>query len=148
MKKIVSFWIIVAAEAAKEPHKFYLTQGTFTGLQATTACASGYHMASLWEIFDVTNLKYDTTLGFIKDDSGSGPISFVFGWIRTGEDSNSTSGFPGIDNCNAWTSDSAVANGTVVELFGGWNTPGTAIAPWFATVLNCSSHSQVWCVQD
>jgi hypothetical protein len=51
MKTIVSFWIlflltIVSAASAKE-RKFYLTQGTFTGSQALTACAVGYHMASL-----------------------------------------------------------------------------------------------------
>ena len=28
---------------------FYLTQTTHDGSQALTACASGYHMASLWE---------------------------------------------------------------------------------------------------
>jgi hypothetical protein len=72
MKRIVFFWIvflltIVSAEAAKEPRSFYLTQSLFTGSDALSACADGYHMASLWEVFDTTGLKYNTTLGATSD---------------------------------------------------------------------------------
>jgi hypothetical protein len=68
------------------PRKFYLTQTLDNGSQALSACAAGYHMASLWEIFDPSNLKYDTTLGVTQADSGSGPPSketTASGWIRT-----------------------------------------------------------------
>jgi hypothetical protein len=89
MKKIVSFWIvfllsIVSAEAAQQQRSFYLTQTLFTGAQALTACAKGYHMASLWEIFDVSNLKYNKTLGFsfTFSHSGSGPAGGIREWIR------------------------------------------------------------------
>jgi hypothetical protein len=78
---------IVSAEAAKGPRKFYLTQDKFNGSEALTACAEGYHMASLWDIFDISNLNYDTTLGLTYDDSGSAPPSDN-GWIRTGVPSN------------------------------------------------------------
>jgi hypothetical protein len=71
---------------------YYLTQTTHNGSQPLTACAAGYHMASLWEIFDTSNLKYDTALGAVSNDSGSGPPTVVIvaghilnaGWIRTG----------------------------------------------------------------
>ena len=41
---------------------FYLTKTSHNGSQVLTACAEGYHMASLWEIFDTSNLRYDTAL--------------------------------------------------------------------------------------
>ena len=80
--------------AQLQPRKFYLTKTEdYTGSQALSACASGYHMASLWEIFDTSNLRYDTALGASSTDSGSGPPVAVYfglghfegdGWIRTG----------------------------------------------------------------
>jgi hypothetical protein len=65
------------------PRKFYLTQDGYDGSQALSACAQGYHMASLWEILDPSNLSYDTSLGATVADSGSGPPNGS-GWIRTG----------------------------------------------------------------
>jgi hypothetical protein len=48
-------------------------------------------MASMWEISDPSNLRYDTQLGVTTADSGFGPpagTSFVafFGWVRTGDE--------------------------------------------------------------
>ena len=58
----------------RDPRKsFYLTRVTHNASQALSACAEGYHMASLWEIHDPSNLRYDTELGFTTDDSGFGP---------------------------------------------------------------------------
>ena len=42
---------------------YQVTTGTFDGSQALTACASGYHMASIYEIYDTSRLRYDTSLG-------------------------------------------------------------------------------------
>ena len=72
-----------SAEDKKASRAFYLTTTTHTGAQATTACAAGFHMASLWEIFDPSNLRYDATVGATADDSGAGP-PFLGGWVRTG----------------------------------------------------------------
>src|SRR5262245_4784184 len=110
MKKIVSLLFIIliasafnAADAAKA-RKFYLTQSIFTGSEALTACAKGYHMASLWEILYVSNLKYDTKLGLTLPDAGFGP-PIEFGWIRTGSDNDNSSNTPGIANCFAYSTD-------------------------------------------
>ena len=43
---------------------FYLTRTTHVGNQVLTACAAGYHMASLWEILDPSNLKSQHGIGF------------------------------------------------------------------------------------
>ncbi|MFX1355393.1 MAG: hypothetical protein ACFFGP_15680, partial [Promethearchaeota archaeon] len=54
--------------------QYYLTDTPtgFTGADADTACAAGYHMASLYEILDTSNLKYNTDLGQTREDSGEG----------------------------------------------------------------------------
>lgn len=153
MKKIVSFWIvfllaIVSAEAGKQTRiKYYLTLNTFTGSQALTACADGYHMAAIWEILDVSNLKYNTTLGFTRDDSGSGPPTNSLGWIRTGFDS-SGGGTPGVENCNVWTNDSSTAGGTIVRLTPNWTAEVSGINPWLVNVRTCDVATHVWCVED
>jgi len=128
---------------------FYLTKTTHDGSQALTACAGGYHMASLWEILDISNLRYDTQLGGTLQDSGFGPPvgDFSEGWIRTGKGA-STSETIGLGNCNAWTSPRPEDYGTVVKLDFPSNAVGVAISPWFAFLNTCNVHVKVWCVQD
>jgi hypothetical protein len=153
MKKIVSFWIlflltVVSAEAAKQPRSFYLTEDGFTGAQASTACADGYHMASLWEIFNPSNLEYDTTLGLTSDDSGFGPPTTFYGWIRTGFSSNADGLHAGVVNCFTWTSDSSLDLGSMVRLMPFWGSPQSLIDPWDGFISVCSTARNVWCVQD
>jgi len=131
----------------KGPRAFYLTTTEHTGDHALTACAAGFHMASLWEIRDPSNLTYDATLGHTAPDSGSGPPSDIgpdtLGWVRTGMAS-------GNHNCNTWMS--AATGGTVVGLPPGesWElpVPTTSIRPWFAVSEACSTPKRVWCVED
>ena len=132
----------------RDPRKsYYLTQTTPNGSQALTACAVGYHMAALYEILDPSNFKYDTQLGLIRDDSGSGPPPNVTGWIRTGSVANG-SGQPGFGNCNAWTSASLTDSGTAVALSINFDSV-QVISPWVAVTPTCSSAGiRVWCVQD
>jgi hypothetical protein len=107
-------------------------------------------MASLWEIFDTSNLRYNTQLGATAQDSGLGPPSISGlseGWIRTGW-SASNSETVGFGNCNAWTSASVDDSGTVVHLDFSWDSTGVRISPWNAFTTVCSSGPRVWCVQD
>ena len=60
-----------AAEAVERG--FYLSLATFQGDQVRLACAPGYHFASLWEIVDTSNLRYNNSLGKTTPDSGAGP---------------------------------------------------------------------------
>ena len=124
---------------------FYLTQSEHTGSQALTACAEDYHMASLWEILDPSNLRYNTELGYTRADSGSGP-PVAYGFARTGREA--LGGGPiGAINCHAWTSDSEL--GSVFSLaenvFNGEPKP---ISPWVTVATSCSSTFRVWCVQN
>ena len=136
----------VASLANKGPRKFYLTKTPYNGAQALTACAAGYHMASLWEIHDPSNLRYDTELGYTLDDSGSGP-PFLGGWIRTGwiKDSSSNAGQ---GNCNAWRSNRSSDQGSAVGLSIHWSSTSSVISPRQTAATRCDAGLPVWCVQD
>jgi hypothetical protein len=133
---------------------YYLTTGTYDGSHALAACTTRYHMASLWEIHETSNLRYDTTLGFTAGDSGSGPPTTFTGWIRTGFDANNgntdSGNAPGISNCNAWASNLATDYGTAAAPFLLWNNPNAvySVSPWSAQTGSCSDAAHVWCVQD
>ena len=144
--------------------RFYLTKGSAQGNRALTACAAGYHMASRFEILDVTALEYDTSKGLTTDDSGSGPPSTAasyespgpFGWIRTGGASQFTnaSGAPGSSagsasmNCATWSSNSPQAFGTVAYLTDRFSENNAATPAWNGRPERCDVTSRVWCVEN
>jgi hypothetical protein len=126
--------------------KFYVTSLYYDGSQAKGACDDGYHMASLWEILDPSNLQYDTTRGAIQGDSGYGPPSYFGGWVRTGYNSSGAN-TPGQGNCLAWTNKSGSNYGTAVYLPRDW-TAGQDIHVWKTYTTACINLASVWCVED
>jgi hypothetical protein len=132
--------------ANKGPRQFYLTKTSeYDGAEALSACAPGYHMASMWEIHDASNVRYNTDLGYTLADSGFGP-PIVFGWIRTGAVAADSGPVGGV-NCNAWTS-RGVGFGVRVRLTDGWPSPAIENSPWSADGQSCNTPDRVWCVQD
>ena len=128
---------------------FYVTETTHNGSQALTACAEGYHMASVWEILDPSNLRYNTQLGATWPDSGFGPptASASEAWIRTGGPASNSETI-GLGNCNAWTSASQDDFGTLVRLDFPWDAAGEKVSPWDVFTTTCVAPAHVWCVQD
>ena len=128
---------------------FYLTSTIYYTDQALTACSAGYHMASLWEILDVSNLTYDFNhpAAKIKSDSGFGPPSNWYGWVRTGYDSSS-SATTGTGNCNNWTSRLDTAYGVSVRLSNSWEVAPGDIYTWDTTSFPCNYTGPVWCAGD
>ncbi len=132
--------------------KYYVTQTLHSGSEALTACATGYHMASVWEIFDMSNLKYETQLGLTRPDSGFGPPTLGIGWIRTGGEPGASE--VGTANCVAWTDNTHDRTGTRLFLPRVWVVSNpqlgdvTAISPWVADESPCDQQAHVWCVQD
>jgi hypothetical protein len=135
---------------------FYLTRTLHTPIQAPTTCAEGYHFASIWEIADPSNLKYNTALGMTSSDSGTGPptatkiftgIWIARGWVRTGYDAW-LSDTPGQANCNAWSTNSESAWGTVANLPTNWTGGEQDIGVWNTEAQPCDWFNFVWCVQD
>jgi hypothetical protein len=135
-----------AADVVGPPLRgYYLTSSSVNGSQALGACVSGYHMASLWEILDTSNLRYDTYWGSSRADSGEGPPTIDFGWVRTGysPDNGSTAGQA---NCNVWTTTSGF--GTTVSLPNDWQNDAQHVSVWRAGIRACSNNGQVWCAAD
>lgn len=138
-----------SASFADSKRLYYLSRNTVDGSHAITACHQGYHMASLFEIIDTSNLTYNSSLGFRQDDDGFGPPSGDDGWIRTGNVSVANShNFPGESNCAAWTTNSSLIYGTAAWLRTGWAQSGNVAAPFNAETRTCDTHLNVWCVQD
>jgi hypothetical protein len=136
--------------------KYYLTKTGFAGNQTLTACAAGYHMGSFGELKDLSSLSYDTSRGYMADDSGSGPPQSAFGWIRTGFP-GASSNFIGA-NCSAggntvWSSNGGSDYGTVMQIRPDLpSQTGSGFVVHDAVVLQTLSCSfagyGVWCVQD
>ena len=132
--------------ASTNMRQYYLTKTYYDGANASTACAGGYHMASLWEILDPSNLEYNTTLGNTRDDIGQGPLVFYAGWVRTGYNSSSANS-AGQGNCNTWTSSSPSDYGTLAHLPTDW-TAGQDIHVWKVRAYSCDIPVPVWCMED
>jgi len=138
----------LTATGAGSKH-FYVTSTAYYPDQALTACSAGYHMASLWEILDVSNLTYDYNhpAARIKSDSGFGPPSFWNGWVRTGYDSSGSS-TTGTGNCKNWSSKLITDYGVAVKLSSSWEVAPGDISTWDATSFTCNFMGPVWCVGD
>lgn len=127
---------------------FYLTKTRHTGDQALIVCAAGFHMASMWDVVDPSNLRYDDTLGFQHpNQDSSGAPSGIQGWMATGTEPVAA-GLPGETNCSAWTSSSDDLLGTAASLELVWNSTATAVSPWHALTLTCNRPERVWCLED
>ena len=127
---------------------FYLTTTQHTGDQASIACAAGFHMASMWEVVDPSNLRYDDSLGFRNPNQDSnGAPSGKSGWIATGTEPIAA-GLPGETNCSSWSSSSGELLGTAASLELVWNSTATAVSPWHAWTFTCNTRERVWCMED
>jgi hypothetical protein len=131
--------------ASTSMRQYYLASAVLDATQAISACASGYHMASLWEILDTSNLKYNATLGLYQGDSKPGPPTVWHGWVRTGYGSNNGN-IVGQANCMAWTSTSG--NGTTAGLPSNWTAGSEDLHVWSVITSSCGSPAKVWCVED
>ncbi len=136
----------VSLTTSTATRRYYLAKDFYPGSEASTACTSGYHFASLWEILDTSNLKYNTDLGLMLEDSGDGPPSYLGGWIRTGYLS-AWSSTPGIGNCDNWTYSFSHHSGTVAYLPIYWSVGGN-FNNWYVYDQACNATMHVWCVED
>jgi hypothetical protein len=126
--------------------RYYLTRDDYLPTQAVGACADGFHFASMWEILDPSGLVYDTSLGYLDADSGSGP-STDYGWVRTGYDARYDSTTAGMANCDAWSSNDSAHDGTAAHLVNDWQASDD-LHVWRAFVCSCNYRHPVWCVED
>jgi hypothetical protein len=136
-------------QAAAVMPSYYITDLSYYPDEAPTACAAGYHFASLWEISNPSNLRYNTALGQTTLDSGSGPPTIQgLGWVRTGYNAGNVSSVAGRANCNLWTSRSNLDNGSVAVLPQLWTAGAQDLFVWDVDVRTCNFKLGVWCKQD
>ena len=140
----------LAVSASAGGKKYFLTIEELPTTQVPDACGKGYHVASLFEIFHFTSLRYETKRGLTREASGKGPPANIFGWIQTGGDDVGGLGpsTAGLVNCGGFSSIQAMEFGTVVALSSDWNGEPTAVSPWIASAISCSTSRRVWCKQD
>ena len=139
--------LVAAVTEACAPRQYYLTNATYDADEVYTACANEFHFANLYEIVDVSNLRYARYHpdAYFRNDSGMGPPTSSFGWVRTGFDINS-SDVSGFSNCDLWTSTSPTDFGSEVSLHGDWET--SLGIGWRANSENCAFANRVWCIED
>lgn len=150
--------LVAAAVITAGSREYYLTDTAVTGDGAEGACGAGFHMAALYEIADPSNLSYASAHpdAVTWGDSGTGPPTGAWGWIRTGyiEWVDQAENLAGTANCEGWTSNSVEHVGTGVMLPIEWADPiqssrvliwGT---PWVAVPHACNGPRSVWCVAD
>ena len=129
----------VNAGLLAKPKMYYLTVTGFAGGDAITACDSGFHMASISEIQDPSNLQYATrsttrsttvydsivalvdspsfdqapdqfTYEFVPFDQASNQFPDHTGWVRT--EADALTGL--VNNCDVWRSSSDQQSGTTM----------------------------------
>lgn len=139
------------------PRWFYLTADPdYNGRDALGVCEPGFHMASMWELRDPSNLLYAWELGsqivHRNGDSGWGPPIGDFGWIRTGDIALTTLSTAGFHNCNGYRSSSSTHYGSIMKLD---FVIGEVVAQAYQLHLDlawyrrtCNMDYRVWCVSD
>jgi len=139
--------LVAAVTDACAPRQYYLTNTAYPTSEVHTACATGFHFAALYEIVDVSNLRYARYHpdAYFQNDSGLGPPTDSWGWIRTGF-SISSATQPGAGNCDLWTSTSFEDGGTIVRLQASFYPPEDI--GWGGAWANCSVSLRVWCIED
>ena len=140
---------------------YYLTTTGFTGGDAITACDPGFHMASLSEIQDPSNLQYaprrtpayDSPYDSPAFDQGSDQFPDHTGWVRT--EADALTGL--VYNCDVWRSSSDQQSGTSMTRRSLWGeNSGHSLyeesdpAAWWQSseTASCSRPEFVWCVED
>ena len=134
---------------------YYLTTYGFTGDEAITACESGFHMASLSEIQDPSNVQYAPGRKPVYDyfDQVSDQFPDHTGWVRT--EADPLMGY--VYNCDAWRSSSDQQSGTTMtrRFLRGENNGHSLYeesdpAAWWQSTrtASCAQPKFVWCVED
>jgi hypothetical protein len=155
----LAFVELTAADAFRDSRALRMTFRT-TGLfshpirpeddpapEACGAVPAGFHMASLWEIFEPSHLRYDTALGVTDGGLGLRCSDRDSRMVRTGAGPSGFQPAPRA-NCHAWASSEAADFGTLVALSAAWAFDGLGASPWAAVDDTCSSARPVWCVED
>jgi len=123
--------------------RYYLTDtGFVSATSVPTACAAGYHLASLYELAPGNALQYNSNLG--DGPAGNGdtgppaPFNNYLGWHASGTNAAG-------DTCSGWSTNSSAQTGRA----GGYTIDETTGFPtWRSLTVDCDLTAQVWCIED
>jgi hypothetical protein len=121
--------------------RYYMSVSRTTGDGPLGLCRTGFHFASMWELINPSALAYDTWLGEVRDDSGTGPPGYDLAWARNGYQSNGSS-IRG--NCGDWTNGTS-GKGNALKLD---TSSGDAQPIWKSEFRDCFDLFPAWCVED
>jgi hypothetical protein len=122
--------------------RFYLTRTDHPADQVLTACAPGFHFASIWEIKIPSDAAYDPMLGRVSHDVITGLPAFLYGWAGSGKSPQAGNVLGA--NCNGWTTADPTSRGTAYQA--GFTNDQESL--WGHEVRSCSLPSPVWCAED
>jgi len=152
--KVIELPATVNGGVQVKPKVYYLSKNSFDGGDAIKACDLGFHMASISEIQDPSNLQYanksTTASDSLVDDQSKGPPLFHMGWVRSGV--YPSSGF--VYDCEDFRDKYETQLGTTLALYDlPFNSDTTQPASyptkgWYTTRYTCSQPEPVWCVED
>ena len=132
---------------------YYLTENTFDGGDAIMACDFGFHMASISEIQDPSNLQYAnrSTAAYdsLVDGQRLGAPSNRMGWVRSGVYSPL-----GVYDCGDWRGKYDTQLGNTLALYDFWyasehEQPVSHLNTWWQAARQiCSQPKPVWCAEN
>ena len=103
-------------------------------------------MAAVFELLDLSDFEYDSSLGYTTQDSGSGPPK-TRGWIRNGNSLNGQFTSCGSTIFDAWTSANQTDTGSVMKPSAGLiGAPASGIPRWETQLETCDNAHRIWCV--
>lgn len=160
--------VVFQPRVASAQKLFYLTNVAYMAPQAPTACAAGFHMASIPELYNTAGLQYyynfpqAIAIGSAGDQGEGLPVGYL-GYVRTGMNSTTTLTYAPaqyIPDCNNWTSSGSSGNYYDLGIQIGFNYqlqwPNYTTAPagqltavgWFYDIEACNVARWVWCIQN
>ncbi len=126
---------------------FYITPAQVPANQASSACAAGFHFASITELRTAGNLEYAEVLGYHFSEAGisAGPAS-VAALARSGEPGASSSQVA----CSDWTSTSNADKAPLLfaPFYSTVSSGATLPHEWVASLAGCGDPFRVWCIAD
>jgi len=123
-----------------ERRRIYLTKEGHRGDTVLSACTTGFNVAAVSELIDLSNYDYDTKLGLVFQP-GTGAPNGTSAWVYANPNSGNAI------NCEGFTSGSLDKQGVVVWLHPITSTD-TPIVDLYSTGFRvCGNSIPVWCIE-
>jgi hypothetical protein len=123
-----------------ERRRIYLTQEEHRGDTVLPACTTGFNIAAVSELIDLSNYDYDTKLGKVFQP-GTGVPNGTAGWVYANTNSGNA------NDCENFTSGSLEKEGVVVRVNPITSTDTPIVELFNTGFRTCSNPQSVWCIE-